>query len=120
MSQSFVQWVRSKQFYNSTEWERLRMQALERAEYHCETPYCREPVPPGDVHHIQSRYHFPLLALRLDNTRVLCCTCHAREHGWTRRGRVPKWFRRMEAANDAQLELPFGDSISRPPYAGSS
>lgn len=73
-------------FYTSTAWIKLRRQALERDHYEC--VWCKEKgkVTTRDddvleVDHIKELEYYPELALKLDNLRTLCKSCHNVRHG---------------------------------------
>src|SRR5262245_27419217 len=107
MSLSFEAWVRSDLFLHSNAWKIERLRAIERADYRCETPGCK--VRHGlHAHHVLPRHSHPHLALDQLNLEVLCPECHARRHGWGRR--LPAHWVSLRPANDAQLQLDFGDT----------
>jgi 5-methylcytosine-specific restriction enzyme A len=79
-----------KKFYNSSEWESLRLKALERDNYECQEckrqgfVYTDHHDPDKhkrlDVDHIKEIYTNPELALELDNLTTLCVRHHNEKH----------------------------------------
>jgi 5-methylcytosine-specific restriction enzyme A len=68
-------------FYKGKEWKALRMEALERDHYECQSckrkgKYSRAK----NVHHIKEVKTHPELALNLDNLECICIQCHNDEH----------------------------------------
>lgn len=94
-----------KKFYNSTNWNELRQQALERDNYECQE--CkRQGLVHVDsikvegerksvelnVHHIKEIEDHPELALELDNLETLCIYHHNVIHGKGFKSQKPnKW-----------------------------
>lgn len=96
-------WIRSRGFYQSREWVSVRTEAMRRADYKCQHAGCFERE--GLVaHHIFQRWDYPDRALDLTNLIVYCGAHHEEHHHWIVSNR--KWTR-VQAANDAQFELPF-------------
>lgn len=76
--------LRSK-FYASSEWKKLRQQALERDNFECQ--WCKENGKVSDwsnsileVDHIKELEYYPELALEISNMRTLCKDCHNKRH----------------------------------------
>lgn len=72
-------------FYASTEWKKLRQQALERDHFEC--VWCKENGKVSDwsnsileVDHIQELEYHPELAMEISNLRTLCKDCHNKRH----------------------------------------
>lgn len=92
-----------KQFYNSKEWKRKRVEILTRDHNECRD--CRNRMADAfllgktldrkdakirratEVHHIKELKEYPNLALDSDNLVSLCTQCHNVRHG-----RNPKRF----------------------------
>ena len=72
-----------REFYNSSDWKRLRKQALERDHHEC--VWCRDEgrvtIDSLEVDHSKELEFHPELALDLDNLRTLCKECHNKRHG---------------------------------------
>jgi 5-methylcytosine-specific restriction endonuclease McrA len=83
-----------KKFYRSSDWEALRLQALERDNFECQ--HCKkdgrvtiDSIKKGDerkeivlnVHHKYEIEMFPRLALHIDNLETLCLYHHNKIHG---------------------------------------
>lgn len=73
-----------KQFYNTPEWKKIRLIALERDNYLCQK--CLEIgdiTPANVVHHIIpiDENNLDLLGLDLNNLISWCRNCHERHHG---------------------------------------
>lgn len=68
-------------FYRSTDWIAVRRLVRARLgrHQHCETDGCTAPGP-YHYHHVLPRRIRPDLALSPDNIRVLCNSCHSKEH----------------------------------------
>ncbi|MDD9266064.1 HNH endonuclease [Paenibacillus sp. GCM10023248] len=72
----------SKSFYNSTDWQKVREQALTRDNYLCRRCFKQKKLVPADmVHHIVPLRDDPGKGLELDNLESLCHPCHNKEHG---------------------------------------
>lgn len=73
---------RSRAFYKSIEWLRVRAQALIRDHYLCQQCLTEKRITPADmVHHIhpvKTHWH---LRLVLANLISLCNPCHNSKHG---------------------------------------
>lgn len=74
-----------KQFYQSTEWRRLRRKALERDHYECQWCAMQGKVSTAndtvlEVDHIKELKDYPELALDINNLRTLCKECHNERH----------------------------------------
>lgn len=72
---------RSKAFYNSPEWQRVREYVLERDHYLC--VMCRDEqriTPANTVDHIVPIRDDWSRRLDPDNCRSLCPSCHAKRH----------------------------------------
>lgn len=70
-------WQSEKDFYKTTEWLRVRYDAIQRNDGKCDC--CkRKPTPCNPLHvdHIKPRSRFPWLALDPDNLQVLCKECN--------------------------------------------
>jgi len=61
-----------KDFYNSEEWAKKRIEILKRDNFKC--IHCGNPA--NHVDHINSAYYFPKLALNSDNLISSCEICH--------------------------------------------
>ena len=85
--------AKKKAFYNSSEWLKLREQAIERDNGECQE--CKrkgyvtldtvkekgkKKKPQLNVHHVMEIEYFPELALELDNLITVCISCHNRIH----------------------------------------
>jgi 5-methylcytosine-specific restriction enzyme A len=70
----------SRDFLNSTAWQRLRKLKLQQ-QPECEICSRRksQPVPATDVDHILPRHTHPELSLTLSNLQSLCRPCHSRK-----------------------------------------
>lgn len=70
------------QFYNSSEWRKIRRQALKRDHYEC--VWCRDEgkvtTTNLEVDHIKELEFYPEFALDIDNLRTLCKSCHNKRH----------------------------------------
>lgn len=73
-------------FYGSSAWRKLRLQALERDNFECQ--WCKAEGKVTDwssavleVDHIQELEFHPELALEINNLRTLCKDCHNKRHG---------------------------------------
>lgn len=100
-----------KEFYNSTDWNELRTQALERDNYECQEckrlgyvsldsvkePGKKKPIK-LNVHHIKEIEDFPELAMELDNLSTICLYHHNLVHG-----RV--WDKKSNKWEDDELEI---------------
>jgi 5-methylcytosine-specific restriction protein A len=68
----------ANRFYASVAWRRLR------AAFLAEHPLCHDCrergrlVPANEVHHINDRIAYPMLALQWNNLMSLCKVCHSR------------------------------------------
>lgn len=74
---------RADPFYLSEEWKALRLKCLRRDGYRCTECRCmcagkKRGQPSPHVDHIKTRREHPELAMRLDNLRTLCPSCHSR------------------------------------------
>lgn len=81
--------------YKSSNWTRLRKQALERDHYECQWCAAKgKTVKATTVHHIVPADERPDIAYELDNLVSLCRTCHEQHHGRQRREdeRFPEWW----------------------------
>ncbi|WP_112181387.1 HNH endonuclease [Paraliobacillus zengyii] len=95
-----------RKFYDSAEWKALREQVKKRDNYECQQ--CkregRVTVDTGEyskkakrkkiklvVHHIKELYHYPELALDIDNLETVCVDCHNKEHGRLFPKKENKW-----------------------------
>lgn len=84
-------------FYKSKAWRQLRLEALERDNYECQSckrkgKYSRAQ----NVHHLKEVKEFPELALVLENLECVCVPCHNHEHK-----RLEKYIRKNNKwAND--------------------
>lgn len=93
-----------KKFYNSSRWNVLRQQALERDNYECQE--CKRQglvhvdsiKEEGErkkvelnVHHIKEIEDHPELALELDNLETLCIYHHNVIHDKGFKSTKPKW-----------------------------
>ena len=71
----------TSQFYNSSEWKKLR--EYKRRLEHCECERCRARGKYSrgiNVHHKKYLKDYPELALNIDNLECLCDECHYEEH----------------------------------------
>lgn len=71
------------QFYKSSEWQRLREEAMKRDHYEC--VWCAEKGKVTtkvklEVDHIKELEYYPQYALDIDNLRTLCTDCHNKRH----------------------------------------
>lgn len=75
--------VTSKEFLESFEWRRLRMQALKKYSPRC---MCCGATPKDgavmNVDHIKPRKLFPTLALDINNLQILCHECNHGKGNW--------------------------------------
>lgn len=93
-----------KKFYNSGEWKKLRLKALERDNYECQK--CKRlgevhvdsikiegerKTIELNVHHIKEIEDFPELALVLENLETLCLDHHNEEHDKSFAPQQLKW-----------------------------
>lgn len=69
-------------FYNSGEWRRLRLEAIERDNNECQWCKLEGKVTTDnlEVDHIKELEFYPELAMDLDNLRTLCKDCHNKRH----------------------------------------
>ena len=77
--------------YQSTEWDKLRRQALRRDDYTCQ--FCGQKVLGKKINghspivdHIETVKSRPDLAMHLGNLRVLCRSCDNKRHSEKGRG----------------------------------
>nr|WP_259544984.1 HNH endonuclease signature motif containing protein [Heyndrickxia oleronia] len=83
-------------FYQSREWRELRLVALERDNYECQSCKRRGKYSKAqNVHHIKEVKEYPELALELDNLESICIRCHNLEHK-----RLEKYVKKNKWAND--------------------
>lgn len=76
--------LKAQGFYHSSEWRRLRRQALERDHYLCQACLRKHKIKRAtEVHHIKSVRACPDLRLTLSNLESLCWDCHeqTKQHG---------------------------------------
>lgn len=70
----------SKQFYNSSHWQKQRIYILQRDNFMCTEPGCRRPAE--EVHHIieltEENINDLNICLNENNLRSLCGQCHKR------------------------------------------
>lgn len=73
---------KSREFYKSQAWERLRLRALTRDSFLCQECLKNQKLTRANlVHHIRPiREHWDE-RLKLENLVSLCHTCHNRVHG---------------------------------------
>lgn len=70
-----------KKFYNSSDWQRIRQQVLQRDNYECVRCKSLGKVgSPDFVHHIKHLTKYPELGLTLSNLETLCHKHHEDEH----------------------------------------
>jgi 5-methylcytosine-specific restriction endonuclease McrA len=78
-----VDYRASKEFLQSYDWRRLRMQAIKQYGNKCQC--CGATPATGaviNVDHIKPRRHYPDLALDLNNLQVLCHECNHGKGNW--------------------------------------
>lgn len=86
------------QFYKSSEWQRLRDEAMKRDHYECVWCARDGKVMTNatlEVDHIKELEHYPQYALDIDNLRTLCKDCHNKRHerfGWKKRKKKQKKY----------------------------
>ncbi|MDP3462166.1 MAG: HNH endonuclease signature motif containing protein [Bacteroidales bacterium] len=68
-----LRFILSDQFYNSTDWKKIREQALSLHENVCVFCGNTETIT---VDHISPRSKYPELALDINNTQILCINCN--------------------------------------------
>lgn len=71
------------QFYSSSEWRRLRDEAMSRDHYECVWCAAEGKVTTDqvlEVDHIKELEYYPQYALDIDNLRTLCKECHNKRH----------------------------------------
>lgn len=78
----------SRHIYHTSEWDRVRRDAMARDHGLCQECLKRGRVTTAEiVHHINeltpSTVHDPGQAYGLDNLECVCRECHARLHGYT-------------------------------------
>jgi 5-methylcytosine-specific restriction endonuclease McrA len=72
---------KSKGFYHSKAWRRVRRVVLARDRYRCKPCWRRNQLTVANtVHHIKPLDEYPELALTLSNLESICPSCHNREH----------------------------------------
>ena len=77
-----------KEFYNSPEWKKIRIEVLERDHYECQWCAAEGRVTSNkgynrktlEVDHIKELEYYPELALEIDNLRTLCKHHHNQRH----------------------------------------
>lgn len=74
-----------RQFYQSSEWRRLRQEILVRDNFECQWCKAEGLVTTArdsvlEVDHIQELEYYPELALDEANLRTLCKSCHNKRH----------------------------------------
>lgn len=74
-----------KKFYDSKEWKRIRLQALDRDHHECVWCAAQGRVTTAktttlEVDHILELEYYPDHALELSNLRTLCHDCHNKRH----------------------------------------
>lgn len=71
-----------RDFYNSSEWRKMRQRILERDHYECQ--WCategRVTKDTLEVDHIKELEYYPELALDVENLRTLCKYHHNQRH----------------------------------------
>lgn len=93
MTVSYKTDAEKKSFYNSGDWNLLRLEALKRDNYECQEckrlgfVHVDSKKEEGkrksvelNVHHIKEIENHPELALELDNLETLCLGCHNKMH----------------------------------------
>lgn len=70
-------------FYKSSEWRKLRREAMKRDHYEC--VWCAKEGKVStnqvlEVDHIKELEYYPEYALDIDNLRTLCKDCHNKRH----------------------------------------
>lgn len=90
-----------KRFYDSRDWRKIRIKALERDNFECQE--CKDQgrvtvLDPRlnkwkqlDVDHIKEIESHPELALDLENLRTLCIKCHNQKHDRTFARQPNRW-----------------------------
>ncbi|MDR6883125.1 HNH endonuclease signature motif containing protein [Bacillus sp. 3255] len=95
----------SKAFYNSTDWQKVRKQALTRDNYLCRRCFSKKKLVPADmVHHIIPLRDDREKGLDLDNLESLCNSCHNTVHGVKEKTKVKTRVARIIQSN-ANREL---------------
>lgn len=74
--------VTTKEFLESYEWRKLRMQALKKYGPVCMCCGGRPPNVQINVDHIKPRKRYPELALDINNLQVLCHECNHGKGNW--------------------------------------
>lgn len=72
-------------FYCSSDWNKIRLQAIKRDNKECvwckaEGKVTTRSTAVLEVDHIKELEYYPELALDLDNLRTLCKDCHNKRH----------------------------------------
>lgn len=69
--------LKAQGFYHKTAWRRLRLQALQRDHYLCQSCLRHGKITQAtEVHHIIELESCPSLGLELSNLESLCWQCH--------------------------------------------
>lgn len=76
----------AKAFYSSKTWQDCREAYAKSKKYLCENCLAKGLYSPGEiVHHIEEltpeNINDPNVTLNFNNLRLVCCKCHALEHG---------------------------------------
>ena len=71
---NWLEFVLSNSFYNSTDWQKIRILSLEINELKCN--FCGNNNDLS-VDHIKPRSRYPELALDIENTQILCRSCNS-------------------------------------------
>ncbi|PRY84476.1 HNH endonuclease [Mongoliibacter ruber] len=74
LNEDKLKFILSEQFYNSTDWKKIRVQALLSFENVCVNCGSLENLA---IDHIYPRSKFPEKALELSNTQILCLKCNS-------------------------------------------
>jgi hypothetical protein len=74
LNKDMLKFILSDQFYNSTDWKKVRDQALATLENVCVQCGTNQKL---SVDHIYPRSKFPEKALELSNTQILCLRCNS-------------------------------------------
>ena len=74
LNEDKLKFILSDQFYNSTDWKKIREQALSRFVRICVSCGSTDNLA---VDHIYPRSRFPEKALELSNTQILCLRCNS-------------------------------------------
>lgn len=73
-TKKLIEFVLSENFYNSTEWQSLRKRSLKLKKNTCVLCGSTDDL---SVDHIKPRSKFPLIALEMSNTQILCRSCNS-------------------------------------------